>query len=81
MRRWVSTVYDAQAGGRSPMLDGPWWLGILAIVVTSVFVFGSAPWTWLVVPIAAAVFWLPFCVRWAVALGRSVTAFRDGFRS
>lgn len=79
--RLVATVYDAQAGSRSPMLDGPWWLGLTAVVVMSVLVFGSSPWTWIVLPIAAGLFWLPFVARWVVALTRSVTAFREGLRS
>lgn len=81
LRRLASTVYDAQAGSRSPMLDGPWWLGLTAVVVISVLVFGSSPWKWTVLPIAAALLWVPFVVRWVVALTRSVTAFREGFRS
>jgi hypothetical protein len=32
-------------------------------------------------PIIAVFLWLPFCVRWGWALWRSVTAFREGFRS
>jgi hypothetical protein len=63
------------------MLDGPWWLGLTAVVVMSVLVFGSSPWTWIVLPIAAGPFWLPFVGRWVVALTRSVTAFREGLRS
>jgi hypothetical protein len=80
-QRLVSTVYDAQAGSRSPILDGPWWLGLTAVVVISVLVFGSSPWKWIVLPIGAALLWLPFVVHWVVALTRSVTAFRVGFRS
>src|SRR3569623_3418995 len=81
VRRFASTVYDAQAGGREPLLDGPWWLGLLLVVAVSVLTFGSSPWKWLVVPLLAAFFWLPFCVRWGSALWRSVISFREGFRS
>jgi hypothetical protein len=80
-KRFASTVYDAQAGSRSPILDGPWWLGPTAVVVVAVLVFGSSPWQWIVLPVAAALLWMPFLVRWVVALTRSVTAFREGFRS
>lgn len=81
LRRFASTVYDAQAGGRSPILDGPWWLGLTAAVVLAVLVLGSSPWTWIVLPVAAVLLWLPFCVRWVVSLTRSVRAFRQGLRS
>jgi hypothetical protein len=63
------------------MLDGPWWLGLTVVVVVSVLVFGGNPWKWIVLPIAAALLWLPFVVRWVVALTRSMTAFREGLRS
>ena len=81
IRRLASTVYDAQAGSRSPILDGPWWLALASVVALAVLVFGGSPWKWLVVPVVAVLFWLPLCVRWAVALGRSVGAFREGLRS
>jgi hypothetical protein len=80
IRRFASTVYDAQAGSRSPILDGPWWLSVTSVVVVSVLVFGSSPWTWFALPVAAVLLWLPFCVRWVVALTRSVVAFREGLR-
>jgi hypothetical protein len=80
IRRVAATVYDAQGGSRSPVLDGPWWLGLIGVVVVAVLVLDSEPWKWLVVPIAAAFFWLPFYVRWVLALSRSVRAFREGFR-
>jgi uncharacterized membrane protein YccC len=80
-KRFASTVYGAQAGSRSPILDGPWWLGLTVVVVVSVLVFGSNTWKWIVLPVAAALLWLPFLARWIVALTRSVTAFREGFRS
>lgn len=75
-------VYDAQAGGRTPLLDGPWWLGITVAVALGVLVFGtSSPWKWLTLPFVAVLLWLPFCVRWAVALGRAVSRFREASRS
>src|SRR5262249_33274875 len=77
----ASTVYDAQAGSRTPILDGPWWLGPTVILVMAVLVFGSTPWKWIVLPVAAVLLWLPLCVRWVVSLSRSVSAFREGFRS
>jgi hypothetical protein len=80
IRPLASTVYDAQAGSRSPILDGPWWLGLTAVVVLAVLVFGSSPWKWLVLPVVAVLFWLPFCVRLAVALSFSVSAFREGLQ-
>jgi hypothetical protein len=80
IRQFASTVYDAQAGSRSPILDGPGWLSVTAVVVGSVVVFGSSPWTWLAALVAAVLLWLPLCVRWVVALTRSVVAFREGLR-
>lgn len=80
-KRLASRVYDAGAGGRSPILDGPWWLAVVGLVVVTVLTLGSSPWTWLVLPIAALFFWIPFCIRWILALWRSVGAFREGFRS
>jgi hypothetical protein len=80
-KRLASRVYDAGAGGRSPTLDGPWWLTALSLIVVTVMISGTGPWKWLVLPVAALFFWLPFCVRWSVALWRSVGAFREGFRS
>ncbi len=74
-------MYDAHAGSRNVVLDGPWWLGLAAVVVVSVLVFGSGPWKWLAVPVAAILFWIPSGVRWTLALARSVSAFRDGYRS
>jgi hypothetical protein len=81
LRQLVSTVYDAQGGGRSPVLDGPWWLGLTAAVVAVVLAFGGGPWRWVALAVFAIFFWLPFVARWAVVLARSVGAFRDGFRS
>jgi hypothetical protein len=81
LRRLASRVYDAHSGSRSPILDGPWWLSLTALVVVSVLVFGSNPWKWVVLPFAAALLWLPYVAHWVVALSRSVTAFREGFRS
>jgi hypothetical protein len=81
VRRFASTVYDAQRGGRSTLLDGPWWLGAIGVAVSTVLIFGNPPWTWLGVPVAAAFFWLLFLVRWVAALSRSVGAFRQGYRS
>lgn len=81
MRRFAATVYDAQGGRRWPVLDGPWWLSVLFLVVVTALTFGSSPWKWLVLPIAAAFFWLPSCVRWGSAIWRSVIAFGEGFRS
>ena len=80
-RRLASKVYDAGAGSRSPVLDGPWWLGALGLSVVTVLTFGNNPWKWLVLPIAAVLFWLPFCIRWSLAIWHSVDAFREGFRS
>jgi purine-cytosine permease-like protein len=80
-RRFASTVYDARRGGRSTLLDGPWWLGVIGVAVFTVLIFGSRPWTWLAVPLAAAFFWVPSVVRWGSALWRSVGAFRQGYRS
>ena len=80
-KRFAATVYDAQAGSRSPVLDGPWWLGITIAAALGVLVFGANPWRWFALPVVAALFWLPLCVRWLVASGRSVKAFRDEYRS
>ena len=71
---------SAQAAGRAHSHADD-WLGLTAVVVVSVLVFGSNPWKWIVLPVAAALLWLPFLVRWIVALTGSVTAFREGFRS
>lgn len=79
--RLAATVYDAHGGGRSSLLSGPWWLSITVGLALGVLVFGGSPWQWSALPVMAAVIWLPFCVRWVVALGRSVSAFRQGYRS
>lgn len=81
VKRLAAEVYDAQAGTRSPLLDGPWWLAVTVAVALGVLAFGSSPWKWLAAPVVVVLLSLPFCVRWAVALGRSVRAFRDGYRS
>jgi uncharacterized membrane protein YgcG len=81
IKRLTATVHQGQAGSRSPVLDGPWWVGLMIAVALAALVFGSAPWKWIAVPIVVVLLWLPFCVRWALALGRAVGAFREGFRS
>jgi hypothetical protein len=80
-KRLAATVYDAHGGSRSPLLDGPWWLGITTALALAVLVFGDSPWKWLAAPVAVALFWLPLGIRWAVALRRSVSAFREGYQS
>jgi hypothetical protein len=74
-------VYDARGGGRSAILDGPWWLGGLGVLVATVLTFGSDPWKWLVGLVAALFLWLPAGLRWGSAIHRSVRAFREGLRS
>jgi hypothetical protein len=74
-------VYHAQAGGRWPLLDGPWWLGLTGVVSMAVLLFGDGPWKWIALTIVAILFWLPFGARWVVSLRRSISAFREGFRS
>lgn len=63
-----------------PFLDGPRWLIVTSVVGLAIFVFGSAPWTWIALPVVVAVLVLPFFVSWGVALRRSVTTFREGLR-
>lgn len=79
--RLATTVYGAQAGGRTPLLDGPWWLGVTAAITLGVLVVGTSPWKWLALPFVAILLWLPFVVRSLVALQRAVSAFREGLRS
>ena len=74
-------MYDAQAGGRSPVLDGPWWLGSGIAVALVVLVAGSGPWRWIGAAVVAVLFSVPFCVRSAVAIGRSVRDVRAAYRS
>jgi hypothetical protein len=79
VRRLIVKVYGPGRG--DILLDGPWWLGLLFLVVVTVLSFGSTPWKWLVVPVAVFFFWLPGCIRWGLGLWRSVGAFREGYRS
>jgi len=44
-------VYDAHADSRSAMLDGPWWLALMAVGVVSVLFFVSGQWRLLMVPV------------------------------
>lgn len=80
-RRLASKVYDAGAGSRSPVLDGPRWLGALVLVSLAVLAFGTAPWKWIAMLVLGVFFWLPFLVRWILAIWRTPGAFREGFRS
>jgi hypothetical protein len=81
VRRLAVTVYDAHAGGRSPILDGPWWLGLIIAGTVALAIVGGAHGSWVALPVVVALLVVPSCVRWAVALGRSIRAFREGFRS
>lgn len=74
-------MHDAHADSRSVLLDGPWWLVGLLVVVVTVLTFGSAPWKWVVLPVAVLFLWVPRGARWWSAVRRSMTAFRDGLRS
>lgn len=76
----VSSVYDAQAGGKHPLLDGPGWLIIVGLAALIGASLAPSPWRWVALAAVALLFWLPFAVRWAMALGRSVGAFRAGLR-
>lgn len=81
MKRLAREVYDAQAGSRSPILDGPWWLGMSLLAAVAVLLIVGSPWKWLALLVLIGFFWLPFLVRWAVALARTVPAFRKGYGS
>jgi hypothetical protein len=81
VRRMAAATYDAQAGGRSPILDGPRWLGITLIVGLSVLAVGRGPWKWFALLVVAVLLWLPLLVRWIVAIARSVRAVRDEWQS
>jgi hypothetical protein len=79
--RGVSKVYDAYAGGRNPVMDGPWWLGAAVVASVAVLALAPAPWKWLALAFLVLFCWLPIAVRWAAAVRRSPGAFRDGSRS
>lgn len=81
IKRLAATVYNAQAGGRSPVLDGPWWLGITIALALGVLTFVDSPWKWLALPPVVVLVWLPFFVRWAMAFIRSARALSEGYRS
>jgi len=80
-RRLATVVYDAQADSRTPILDGPWWIGITAAAALSVLAFGAAPWKWLALPFVAVLLWLPLVARWLVALWKMGRAVREASRS
>jgi hypothetical protein len=73
-------VYDAHGSGRILWLDGPWWLAAVALAALSVLNFAPGHWKWLAIPVIAAVAWVPWTLHWVLGLGRSVGAFRDGYR-
>ncbi|GAA4694092.1 hypothetical protein GCM10023349_06390 [Nocardioides conyzicola] len=76
----ASEVYAAHAGGRSPVMDGPLWIGVAVAASLAVFVFVGGPLKWLALPLLLALVVLPLSVRWALAGVRSVAAFREGLR-
>jgi hypothetical protein len=79
--RAAAATYEAQAHGRVPILDGPWWLGLTVAVGLGVLTFGHGPWKWLALLVVAALLWLPYFVRWTVAICRSVRAAREEWQS
>lgn len=72
VRRLATAVYNAQAGSRWPLLDGPWRLALTLVVALGVLAFGGGPWRWLALLVVLVFFLVPLALRWAVALGRSV---------
>ena len=81
LRAASSKVYAGWAGSRNPILDGPWWLGAVVLASMVGLAVVDGPWRWLILPVAILFILVPLGIRWAVALGRSVGAFREGYRS
>lgn len=80
LKSLARAVYDAQAGGRSPLLDGPWWLGATLAIAVAVYVFTDSPWKWLSLPFLVLLSTVPWVIRWTVALSRILPEFRKGLR-
>lgn len=81
LKRVAVQVFDANAGTKTPVLDGPWWLAGALVLAIVTFNVAPDPWRWIAVPVLVIFGLLPFVAHWVVALARAIPEFRKGYRN